>query len=85
MKKSFLFITCEEAFHICDKSQYGEASWWEKFKLNLRLIWCNITRSYVKRNRKLTKTIEKGHVDYLNSSEKNNLKLHFEKELESKQ
>ena len=85
MKKSFLFITCEEAFHICDKSQYGEASLWEKFKLNLRLVWCNITRSYVKRNRKLTKTIEKAHVDYLKSSEKIDLKLRLEQELKSQQ
>lgn len=85
MKKSFLFITCEEAFHICDKSQYGEANWWEKLKLNVRLIWCNVTRTYVKRNRKLTKTIEKGHVECMNTSEKNDLKLRFEKELENKQ
>ena len=83
MKKSFLFITCEEAFHICDKSQYGEANWWEKFKLNLRLIWCNITRSYVKRNRKLTKAIKKSHVDCLNSLEKTDLKLRFEQELKN--
>ena len=81
MKKSFLFITCEEAFHICDKSQYGEASLWEKFKLNLRLIWCNITRAYVKKNRKLTKTIEESHVNCMNTSERETLKHAFEEEL----
>ena len=84
MKKSFLFITCEEAFHICDKSQYGEANGWEKFKLNVRLLWCQVTRAYVKRNRKLTKTIEKGHVESMDSSEKNDLKLRFDQELKNK-
>ena len=84
MKKSFLFITCEEAFHICDKSQSGEANGWEKFKLNVRLLWCQVTRAYVKRNRKLTKTIEKGHVECMDSSEKNDLKLRFDQELKNK-
>lgn len=84
MKKHLLFISCEEALHICDKAQYGEASWRERLKLNLRLIWCNMTRSYVKRNQKLTKTLEKGHVECLNSSEKNELKLRFDQELKNK-
>ena len=59
MKKSILFITCDEAKHICDRSQYGEASVWEKFKLNVRLSWCAVTRAYSRRNRKLTKVTTK--------------------------
>ena len=43
MKKSILFISCEEAHHICDKNQYGEATAWERFKLGIRLSWCKIT------------------------------------------
>ena len=41
MKKSILFISCEEAHNICDKSQYGEATGWERVKLGIRLCWCN--------------------------------------------
>lgn len=81
MKKSFLFITCEEAKHICDKSQYGEATLWEKFKLNIRLSWCKITRAYTKRNRALTKTINSTKVECLKQQEQQQLKEKFKMEL----
>ncbi len=70
MKKSFLFVSCDEAKHICDKSQYGEATSWEKFKLNLRLCWCKITRAYTKRNRKLTDAIDQAELKVLKTDER---------------
>ena len=81
MKKSFLFISCEEAQHICDKRQYGEATGWERVKLGLRLSWCRITQAYVTRNNKLTEIMNKAEVDCLNNNERNKLKEDFEKEL----
>ena len=84
MKKRFLFISCEEAQHICDKSQYGEATSWEKFKLNLRFAWCRITKAYVKRNKKLTSAVQNANVKCLDKSEKKDLKFQFEQELKSK-
>jgi len=81
MKKNFLFITCEEAKHICDKSQYGEATLWEKFKLNIRLSWCKITRAYTKRNRILTKNIKSSKVECLKHHEQQQLKEKFKTEL----
>lgn len=81
MKKSFLFISCEEAQHICDKSQYGDASVWEKIKLNIRLSWCKITRAYSKRNKTLTNTIKSSKVECLNQKEQNQLRTAFEKQL----
>lgn len=81
MKKNFLFITCEEAKYICDKSQYGEATLWEKFKLNIRLSWCRITRAYTKRNRILTKTIKSSKVECLKHHEQQQLKEKFKAEL----
>ncbi|RNC83468.1 MAG: hypothetical protein ED556_12995 [Winogradskyella sp.] len=81
MKKSILFITCEEAHHICDKNQYGEATLWERVKLGIRLSWCKITKAYTKRNNKLTELIEKSDANCLNDEEKNNLQTQFEKEL----
>jgi len=83
MKKNFLFITCEEAQHICDKSQYGEATLWEKFKLNIRLSWCKITRAYTKRNRTLTKTMKSSKVDCLKQQEQQALKEKFESQLKN--
>lgn len=81
MKKSLLFISCEEAQHICDKSQYGDASLWEKIKLNLRLSWCKITRAYSKRNKTLTNTIKSSKIECLNQNEQDQLKTNFEKQL----
>ncbi len=80
-KKSFLFISCDEAKHICDKSQYKEASFWEKIKLNLRYTWCKITRAYVKQNKQLTTMVKKSKIDCLKNDEREALKKEFEKEL----
>ncbi|WP_299115422.1 hypothetical protein [uncultured Winogradskyella sp.] len=81
MKKSFLFISCEEAHHICDKRQYGEATGWERVKLGIRLSWCRITRAYSNRNNKLTEVMQKAEVDCLKNDERDKLKKQFEEEL----
>jgi len=82
MKKSILFISCEEAHHICDKNQYGEATKWEKIKFKLRLSWCRITKAYTNKNNKLTELmIENGKSEPISQSAKEELKSAFEKEL----
>lgn len=81
MKKSILFISCDEAKHICDKAQYNEASAWEKVKLNIRLIYCNITQKYYKRNKKLTNVVKSANTECLNLKEKEALEMKFKKEL----
>jgi len=73
MKSNFLFISCEEAYHICDKAQYGEANFWERFKLTLRLCWCRITRAYTKKNKSLTKAIHDSQVEALTEIEREEL------------
>ena len=65
-----ILISKEEAFHICDKSQYYESSLLEKFKLRLRYLWCQNTRNYVKRNKKLTHAIKSSNLDCLHHSER---------------
>lgn len=81
MKKSFLFVSCEEAQHICDKRQYGEATGWERVKLAIRLSWCRITRAYSNKNNKLTEAMQKAEVNCLKNEERDKLKEQFEKEL----
>ena len=83
MKKRIFFISCEEAQHICDKSQYAEATLWEKVKLNIRLSWCKITRAYTKNNRKLTKAIQTSNIECLKQNERKELNDHFQHELEN--
>lgn len=82
-RKSLLFISCEEAFHICDKKQYGEASFWEMLKLNLRLIWCNMTKNYVKKNNQLTNSIKTSRVECLHTSEREVLVERFNEHLKN--
>ncbi|MBA6154541.1 hypothetical protein [Gelidibacter maritimus] len=63
-------ISKEEAFHICDKSQYHESTLWEKVKLSFRYLWCRATRLYVNRNTKLTKTLKSSKLTCLEHSER---------------
>ncbi|MGC6429522.1 MAG: hypothetical protein ACON5F_00615 [Jejuia sp.] len=80
-KKGLLFISCEEAQHICDKAQYDEAKTWEKIKLNIRLSWCKITRAYYKRNIKLTKAMESSKAECLDPKTKKAMQAKFDEEL----
>lgn len=82
-KKNRIFIPCEEAGHNCDKTQYKEASLWEKIKLNIHLIYCRACREYSKNNAKLTKLAKKPEVDCLKPEEKKHLKDNFEKEYQN--
>ncbi|MCK8480075.1 glycine dehydrogenase [Psychroserpens algicola] len=78
------FIPCKEANHVCDKTQYKEATLWEKIKLNIHLLYCKACRKYTKNNAKLTKLITKKPV-VLDASAKEQLKAAFEKELAKQQ
>jgi hypothetical protein len=82
-KRSLLLISCEEAYEICDKSQYGEASLWDKVKLNLRYTWCKFTQVYVKKNKKLTRTLKTANVQTLNDTERLLLINKFKKQLDN--
>ncbi len=74
-------IPCEKANHICDKSQYKEASFWEKIKLNMHLIYCRVCREYTANNQKLTKTIKKAKVKTLCNEDKGILKEKLHQEI----
>jgi hypothetical protein len=56
-----LKITCDEATTICDKSQYGAATFLDKVKLSIHFLGCKICSLYTKQNSTLTK-IYKGHA-----------------------
>ena len=69
-KKNRFYLSCDEANHTCDKTQYKEASLWEKIKLNVHLIYCRACREYTKRNSKLTKLVNSKEVDCLSTPER---------------
>ncbi|MDG5492517.1 glycine dehydrogenase [Psychroserpens sp. SPM9] len=74
------FIPCKEANHVCDKTQYKEATLWEKIKLNIHLLYCRACRKYTKNNAKLTKLVTKKPIP-LDATSKESLQAAFEKEL----
>ncbi|WP_430411957.1 hypothetical protein [Kordia sp.] len=79
--KNKFFISCEEAKHICDKTQYGEANFWEKVKLNVRLSWCRITRAYSGNNSKLTKLIKESKIEVIENDKKTEMQRKLQEEM----
>ncbi|MFT6698994.1 MAG: hypothetical protein ACJAVD_000481 [Porticoccaceae bacterium] len=75
-----LHITCNEATTICDKSQYKEASFFEKIKLNLHFLGCKICRLYTNQNKRMSDLFKakslacKGEINHLSEIEKEVLK-----------
>lgn len=74
-------LECHEANHICDKNQYREASFWEKVKLNIHLIYCRACRKYTARNTKLTKAVKNPQVRSVSAADRNALKEKLQQEL----
>jgi len=80
-----LKITCDQATTICDKSQYNEATLFEKVQLNWHLINCKFCSLYVKQNRKMTGLFKMKSADCeekikcLSKLEKEALKKELEK------
>jgi len=75
------FFKCDEAVHVCDKSQYNEASFFEKLKLKMHIFICVLCRRHVKRNVKLTETINRANLKVLHPEEKEILKTKLQKEI----
>ena len=73
-------ITCNDATTICDKAQYGEASFYEKLQLNWHLLACKVCALYSKQNRKMSDIFRmkasncKNETMCLSSKDKDNLK-----------
>lgn len=84
-QKTTLFISCDEASKNCDKSQYNEASFWEKLKLKIHLLYCQACRKYTSNNTKLSKVFNESDVDCLELKDKQEMKDCFEKELKQHQ
>lgn len=63
-----LNITCDEATTICDKSQYNEASLFEKIQLNWHIFRCKICVLYVKQNRRMTNLFKMKSTDCKNET-----------------
>ncbi len=74
-------ISCEEASIICNKTQYKEATFMEKIKLNLHLFVCNTCSKFSKKNTKLTLLFEKTDLRSLSESEKIEMKQQLQEKI----
>ena len=74
-------LPCDEANHICDKSQYKEASLFEKLKLQLHLLYCRACREYSARNQKLSTIINNANIKAMPKGEKDHLKEKLRQEI----
>ncbi len=73
-----IFLKCNQAAQVCDKSQYKEASLSEKLKLKIHLLLCGICRDHAHRNTKLTQKLQSCNIKTLPAQAKIKLKIKFE-------
>ena len=74
-------MKCEDAGQVCDKSQYKEASFWEKLKLNIHLLYCSPCREYTQKNVKLSIVFKKSNLKIMSLRDKKNLKKQIHQEI----
>jgi hypothetical protein len=63
-------ISCDKAAHICNKSQYREASLKERWQLWLHILVCKTCASFSHRNKRLTKLCDNASLKVLSPEEK---------------
>ncbi len=80
-KNNKIFVSCTDANHFCDKNQYKEATFWEKVKLNIHLIYCKACRKYSTTNNKLTKLVKNPKVISIDQSTKDMMKEQLKKKM----
>ncbi|GAA4113496.1 hypothetical protein GCM10022393_12530 [Aquimarina addita] len=84
-KENKIFVSCEDANHFCDKNQYKEASFWEKVRLNIHLIYCKACRKYSKNNNTLTRLINDPKVIRMDAAIKTDMKKQLKEKMSEQQ
>ena len=67
-------ITCEEAANICNKTQYKEATFIERLKLQWHILICKTCAAFTRKNTHLTTLCEKANLHSLSVEEKQKMK-----------
>jgi len=84
MSKKIL-IKCNEATSICDKTQYGEASTFDKIKLSIHNFLCHRCKLYSEQNKTMTKlfkvNLKKKEEQHLCASDKESMQKALDKEM----
>lgn len=77
------FLKCNDAAHVCDKTQYKEAGLLERLRLRVHLFMCKLCRGYAKRNAKLTETVKSANLKTLHPEEKQRMKAQLLNEMKN--
>lgn len=80
---SKIFLSCDEAKHVCDKAQYNESTFWERLKLKMHILFCALCRQHSLNNTKLTELINGSEIVCLDTKSKSEMKKCLEKELKN--
>jgi hypothetical protein len=72
---------CEKAATICNKTQYREATFIEKLKLQFHLLMCKTCSAFSKQNSEFTTLCEKANLQTLSEQEKNKMKEKLQNKL----
>lgn len=76
-----MMISCDEAALICNKSQYKEASLWERFKLRMHIFICKTCSKFTKQNTNLTSLCERANLAVLSKDDKESMKRRVEEQI----
>lgn len=75
MKLKRLFkLNCSEAEEFCDKVQYKDASFMDKTKLRVHLLFCMTCKEYTRKNTKLTALLKRASIKTCTKQEKEQYK-----------
>ena len=74
-------ISCEEAAIICHKTQYKEATFWERMNLKFHLLMCKVCPQFSKKNSQLTELCEKSKLYALSEEDKRGMKRELGKKI----
>ncbi|MFS4456459.1 hypothetical protein [Maribacter sp. 2304DJ31-5] len=72
-------ISCDKAAQICNKAQYGEATFIEKMKLRFHLIVCKTCSVFTKKNKEFTTLCNQANLHSLSEKEKLKMKQQLQK------
>lgn len=76
-----IIFKCNDAAHICDKSQYAEATATERMFMKIHQWMCKICRQHSAENSKLTKAIREADLKTFPKAKKEVLKETIQQEI----
>lgn len=61
--------SCHEIALLSEKKQYQEASFWERLRIKMHILYCERCRNYEKDNKQLSSILSDAKLDSLSDDE----------------